>query len=148
MATTPVSQAGLQGLRDALARADEAASTLQRALPALEEERAMLAYGLSARAAVALSIGDTQAALEDSARALAIVEELGGIEDGEGFVWWVRAEALGAAGDGEAAHARTRAVERLAARANVIADPALRARFLAEVPEHRATWAWRSLGDA
>ena len=66
-----------------------------------------------------------------------ILEELDGIEEGEGLVRLAEIEALLLAGDDRAASVARAAVERLDHLADRIADPDLRASFLDNVPEHR-----------
>jgi hypothetical protein len=73
----------------------------------------------------------------------------GGVVDREGLVRLAWCEALHASGDERGARAAIQEAEaRLRARADKIADPALRSSFLRHVPEHARTFAlaqaWRS----
>ncbi|HVY44628.1 MAG TPA: hypothetical protein VHB21_02065, partial [Minicystis sp.] len=82
-------------------------------------------------------------------RAMAIVDEIGAIDAGDGFVRLTHAEALYAAGDIERARARIEAAKaRLLERAERIGDAATRDAFLTRIPEHAATLArardWRA----
>jgi hypothetical protein len=105
--------------------------------------QAMLARQLLARGAAAEAL--------DAAGAARAALELAPVEEGEALVRLVHALALDAAGDRAAAAAALAAARaRLHARAALVADPALRASFLQEVPENARTLAlareW--LGDA
>jgi tetratricopeptide (TPR) repeat protein len=98
---------------------------------------AALAHGVAARAALAR--GAVDRAVEHARAAVTLRDELGGLEEDEGAVFLVLAQALEAAGDAEgAALAWTRgraAVEATAAR---IGDRHWRERFVSDVPAHRA----------
>jgi tetratricopeptide (TPR) repeat protein len=95
----------------ALDRGAEAVGQLERAIPTLDGVPGYLAIGLAVRASLSMSEGDTAAALDGSARALGILDELGAMQEGEGLVYLGRLDALRAAGALDEARA-------LAARAN------------------------------
>ncbi len=97
------------------------------------------ATALGALAAARLGRGDPSGALEAAKEGMAILEELGALEEGEEKLRFVHAAALratGAAADADAALARAR--ERLRERAARIADPTWRTSFLENVPENVA----------
>ena len=102
-------------------------------------EQSLEALALSLRGATRLARGDHAAAVELSARALALRDELGSIEEDEAELFLGHARALEAAGrpdDARAALARARArIDEVAAR---ITDPDLRRRFHEDIPAHRA----------
>ncbi len=90
--------------------------------------RVLLAQGLPARA------------LGLATEGLVLLEQLGGIDDGDALIRLTHAEALAAAGEDDAARAAiAHAQARLEERAARIADPAWRAGFLERVPEHAQT---------
>jgi tetratricopeptide (TPR) repeat protein len=97
----------------------------------------------AALATLALALVERKAAREALAtarEALALLESLGGLEEGEERVWLAMAESLHAIGDRDGARrviADARA--RLYARADKLRDPSWRASFLQGVPENAAT---------
>jgi predicted ATPase len=96
----------------------------------------VIAYALAARAR--LLRGDAPLALEHSTRAMALRDQLGGIEEDEGEVFLVHVDALAACGRTRAAdEVRDRARTRLTELASRINDPVWRRRFLEDVPAHR-----------
>jgi len=96
----------------------------------------VLARVLEARAALALS--DPTGAEAAIAAALAIRDELGGLEEDEGELHAVQAQVLEALGrSAEAAAARERGARWLGATARRIADPVWRERFVRDVAAHR-----------
>src|SRR5262249_28237721 len=79
---------------------------------------------------------EAREAAEEAARLL----EQGGVEESEALIRLVLAEAIHATGDIEAAHVALAAGKRrLLDRAAKIEDPAVRRRFLENVPEHART---------
>jgi tetratricopeptide (TPR) repeat protein len=79
-------------------------------------------------------------ALEVAEHGVAMLERLGGIDDGEAIILLTHAEALTAVGDdAAAAEALRRARGRLLERATRIRDDRLRVSFLDNVPENRRT---------
>jgi tetratricopeptide (TPR) repeat protein len=89
---------------------------------------------------VLLAKGELDQALEVSERANALLEELGGLEEGEASVRLAYAETLYAKGLAIRATSTIEAArDRLFARASKIKDPTLRESFLKNVPEHART---------
>jgi tetratricopeptide (TPR) repeat protein len=89
-----------------------------------------------------LAGGRTAEAIGAARRAMTMLEELGGIDDGEALIRLAFAEALAAAGDLPAASAAIAAArERLLGRAARIGDERLRRSFLERVPENAETLA-------
>ncbi|HWN69652.1 MAG TPA: protein kinase [Haliangium sp.] len=96
------------------------------------------AHGIQARAL--LHLGLREEGLDASRQGMTILDELGGIESGEGILRLAHAEALHASGHhAEASAAIEEASARLLARAEKIADAAKRRSFLERVPEHART---------
>jgi hypothetical protein len=131
----------------------------RRALEVAEAEPVLplnRAESLAILAQVLLAQGRTPEALERAEAGLQLLESLGGIDDGEALIRLVHAEALHAAGQGDAARAALGAAAvRLRARAERIGSAALRQSFLERVPENARTLAlekaWAAsarLGDA
>jgi hypothetical protein len=93
------------------------------------------AYALSTLSRVLLARGNVEEAL--AAANEAMIDALGGIEEGESAVLLAHAEALFAHGEaGAAAMAIARARARLLTRAERIDDQARRASFLSRVPDN------------
>ena len=116
------------------------------------EARRAIAIGTSApsvRALAYATLADALLAAKDIAGAVAaareamrILDEIGGVDEGDTLLRLVYARALDASGDAASAHdvivdARTRLLERAAK----ITDPALRSSFLERVPENADTLA-------
>ena len=117
----------------ALAHAQRALD-LARSFPVFRAQ----AHGFQARALLRLLLVDE--ALDAARQGMKILDELGGIESGEGILRLAHAEALHASGHhGEARAAIEEASARLLARAEKIADLAKRRSFLERVPEHERT---------
>jgi hypothetical protein len=71
---------------------------------------------------------------------MALLEKLGGLEEGDGLIRLMDAETRLASGDREgAARAVAEASRRMRERAAKISDATLRASFLERVPEHART---------
>ena len=120
-------------LDEAIAVAEEAGgrarAAKQNVLAALADTQAALAW---------LAKGDAERALRASSAAMAVRDQLGGLEEGEGEVFLTHARALAAIGrTDEARTVREAGRARLAEIASRIGDIALRAQFLS-IPEHRA----------
>ncbi|MFO0763105.1 MAG: protein kinase [Byssovorax sp.] len=114
----------------------EAAVTIAASIPGVK------AYALGTLARVLLAEGRAEEARIPSNEATAIVDELGGLEEGEPIVRLCHVEVLRAAGEEAAAReALAKAKTRLLERAAKIRDPARRASLLANVPEHARTMA-------
>jgi tetratricopeptide (TPR) repeat protein len=109
------------------------------------------AHALAVLGRIELARGCPEAALGPSGKAVALLESLGGIEEGESLVRLVHAEALSALGQpAEAREAILSAYERLSERASKIKNPMWRAWFLEAVPENARTVAlaraWGAVG--
>src|SRR5262249_26248740 len=101
-----------------------------------------LAYALAALALVLLEADRPREALAEAERAMAILEGLSGIEEGDAMIRLTHARALHAAG--EEARARDAigdAKARVFARAERIGDSELRRAFLEDERENRRTLA-------
>jgi tetratricopeptide (TPR) repeat protein len=99
----------------------------------------LLVLALTVAGRVRLRDGRADEALQRSLRAMALRDELGGIEEDEAEVFLVHAQALAAAGRrAEAREVQARGRERLWTIAGRIGDLEWRARFLRDVPAHRA----------
>jgi tetratricopeptide (TPR) repeat protein len=93
-----------------------------------------LAYAL-------LKQGRIDEALDTVRAAHALLEALGAVEEGEGWIRLSVADTLRAAGDDGATEAVRRAKARLLERAEKIRDPEWRRMFLEHIPEHARTLA-------
>jgi tetratricopeptide (TPR) repeat protein len=128
-------------LCDLLQRAGKSAEAREHASRAEslsdEPNRALV---LALRARIALGEARIDDARRYAEEALALVERLGGIEDGESLVRLTHAEVLRAAGETEAARdSITLARARLLERAQRINNGELRERFLESIPENAGT---------
>ena len=93
---------------------------------------------LTLGAAAHLAASEATAALTSSTTAMALLTELGSLEEDEAEVYVIHARVLSASGrDDEAAVVRQRGRERIQQLADLITDEQLRARFLSDVPAHR-----------
>lgn len=106
------------------------------------------AYALATRARIRLANEEPERALADALEAMRMLEQLGGIEEGDALVRLAHAEALYATGDREGARAAIEGAKaRVIARAEKLGD-AIRARFLENVEENARTIAldaeWRT----
>jgi serine/threonine protein kinase/tetratricopeptide (TPR) repeat protein len=118
---------------------ESAEKEAQAAVELLTDQAPMLATSLAVLAEVRLARQNVAGALEAATRAQQLLEELGGVEEGESLIQLVYALALEATGaTDEAARALSRAHRRLMERAERISDPELRRGFLERVPEHAA----------
>ncbi len=98
------------------------------------------AHALATLADIWLLMGRARDAFQPAEEALRLLEDLGGIEDGEALVRLVHAVALGQLGHHTAARAAiAKARDRLLARADKIASPVWRTSFLTRVPENART---------
>lgn len=115
--------------------AAEARRRAERAVIALADVPPTRAYGLAvvAEAALALAAPDVEVARS----AVALADQLGGIDEGDAYVRWVLARSLIATG-ADAGPVIADALARLSAVAARIPDDAGRAAFWDGVPEHRA----------
>jgi hypothetical protein len=121
-------------------RADDVARAereLDAAAPGAESFAPMRAVIAALRARLLLVRGQPDDAARHAAEAFLLVEQLGGLDEGEELVRLTYVEALAAAGRAHEADAVLDAARvRFAAKAQRIRDPALRASFAARVPEH------------
>ena len=118
-----------------------AAPEARAAVELLGSSAPIRAYAMSTLAHALLASGLTGEALAVARETMALLEELGGIEEGEAQLRLVHAEALLASGDREAGRdALVAARDRLVARADKLTDPSRRATFLEAVPEHARTF--------
>jgi tetratricopeptide (TPR) repeat protein len=116
----------------ALGRPTEALATTDRAVAATGEIPPMRAYALAVAADAHLCAGDPGRALLAARTARALLDELGGIDEGEHFLRLAHARALAATGDRAGAIEAARiAVARIDALAAAIEDAPMRASFLA-----------------
>jgi tetratricopeptide (TPR) repeat protein len=100
------------------------------------------AHAMATLARVCLARGRVDEALMAAREAMAILDALHALDEGEPLVRLVHAEALHAAGDVEGARERIAAARDLVkARAARISDLGLRTSFLTRVPEHARTLA-------
>ncbi|WP_437682582.1 serine/threonine-protein kinase [Sorangium sp. So ce131] len=106
------------------------------------------APAVAVRARALLAQGDVAAALAAAQAAFGELTALGSLEEGESLVRLAYAEALAASGAGaEAAAALAEARASLLARAQRIADPRRRERFLTAVPENARLLAGATASD-
>jgi eukaryotic-like serine/threonine-protein kinase len=118
--------------------------------PATPPGLVALALATVAEARLSPESGQAAEALAAARRAMEILRELEGVEDGESLIRLVFADALAASGDQEGAKEAAReARERLLSRAGKVGDAELRASFLQNVPENARTLslAERLLGE-
>jgi hypothetical protein len=139
-------QTGLDVALKIVAREGKAAARAEREAAAAAElllvAPPLRASALAVQARAALRQNRPAEAADLARSALALLEELGAIEEGEALVRLVHAEALAALGDHAASkRAASEARDRLLARAARITDPAWRERFLTEVPDNAGTLA-------
>jgi tetratricopeptide (TPR) repeat protein len=119
-------------------RHDEAERSAARAEELSDEPNRALVLALRAR--IALATGRVDDARHLSDEAFALMERLGGVEDGESLVRLTQAEVLHAAGETVAARMAIRSArERVLERAARINDSELRDNFLGNVPENART---------
>jgi eukaryotic-like serine/threonine-protein kinase len=112
------------------------------ALSQLEKSPPLRVYAMATLAHIRLAQGAVGEALQMSTAAMADLDILGGIEEGESLVRLVHAKALYASGDFAGAAIALRASrDRLVARAERIADKRQRASFLHAIPENQETLA-------
>ena len=112
----------------------------RRAVDAGAAAPGVRAHALAMLGDILLELGRPADALVVSSEALAVLESLDGVEEGESLIRLVHALALGATGDLARAslHAR-QARQRLLDLAAKISEPAWRRSFLDNVPEHART---------
>jgi tetratricopeptide (TPR) repeat protein len=114
----------------------------RRAVALLAAYRPLLPVALAILCGVLLAQGRAPEALSCAREAYGVLEALGQVEEGESRVRLCLVEALDATGDRAGAReAVASARARLLARADKIASPAWRRRFLEDVPENARTLA-------
>ena len=117
----------------ALGRPEEALTRAIRAVAATVDLPPMRAYAMAAAAEARLALGAATAARDEATAAVALMDELGGIDEGEAYLLAVLARAHDACGDPEAAAATARrAIEKADRLAEAIEDPAVRRSLLAD----------------
>jgi tetratricopeptide (TPR) repeat protein len=132
---------GRARLAEVLAREGDLEGALAQALSAVSVRPMASAYRIELSAILAellLALGRHDEALASARRGVHLLESLGGAAPAEVRARLSHAEALEATGAGARAELAL-ARDRLMLRADRIADPALRRRFLEEVPENART---------
>lgn len=125
-------------MKDELGAKKEASS----ALSLLADLAAPRAAALTALARAELALGHVAPALDAAAESYQVLENLGGLEEGEAATRLVYAEALHAAGHFDRAQrAIATARDRLYQRGLRIAEPGWRSSFLEKIPDHARTLA-------
>jgi tetratricopeptide (TPR) repeat protein len=121
-------------------RIDEATEEAETACSLAKTTPPMHALALAMLARARLADGRPTEALAAAREACAILESLGGIDEGESLLLMTLAEALRANGDNAGAEASLReARQRLLARADLITNPQLRKSFLENVADNART---------
>jgi predicted ATPase len=119
---------------------DAAEAELRRAADMLEASKPLLAYALGVLSHARLARGDAVAALDTSTAAMALMAELGDVEEGEATIRLGHALALEKNGRVEEARMVVLdARDRLLERADKITDPELCASFLSRVRDNQRT---------
>jgi tetratricopeptide (TPR) repeat protein len=118
----------------------EAAQQAEEAVEVVATHPSVRAFALAALGQIWMQQGRAVDAMRAGEEAMRLLEDLGGIDEGEALVRLVHAEALGQAGFAQIARvAIVAARDRLLARADKITAPALRTSFLERVPENART---------
>jgi tetratricopeptide (TPR) repeat protein len=118
----------------------EAEEQAQEAIALSASHPPVNAHALATLADIWLLLGRARDAFQPAEEAVRMLEDLGGIEDGEALVRLVHAVALGQMGHHAAARlAIDKARDRLLSRADRIASPVWRTSFLTRVPENART---------
>jgi tetratricopeptide (TPR) repeat protein len=118
----------------------EAARQAEEAVEIVAMHPPVRACALAVLGQVWMLEGRAADALRAGEEAMRLLEDLGGIDEGEALVRLVHAAALGQAGFPQIARVAIAAArDRLLARAEKITSPALRASFLERVPENART---------
>jgi len=125
---------------DLAERFDEAREEARVAAETLVSVQPMLPFALALRARIELHARRFDEAARLAKEAYELMCTIGQVEEGEAFVRLVHAEALHAVGDRSGSRtAIAEARDKLLARAADIPEPALRASFLGNVPDHART---------
>ena len=138
---TGASRAELSRILAAAGDLLRAESEARAAAEALSNLKSAQAYALGVLAYVFLLSGKPAEAMTASERALAIIAEVGAIQDGDIMVRLAHAESLYALGSSDAEPALRDVRTRLLASASRITDVALRLAFLENIPENARTMA-------
>jgi hypothetical protein len=110
------------------------------AVERLEVAPAFRCHALATLSRVLLRRGQAAEAVAEATSALAILKEVGALEEGEGLVRLALVGALWAAGrDGEARQVLAEAVVEIERREAAIDDPEARQMFRERIPEHVET---------
>jgi tetratricopeptide (TPR) repeat protein len=121
-------------------RLEEALAAAEAALEIAPREPAVRASALGALARARLDLGQPRPALSAAREAVKLVQQIGGVEEGESGIRLAYAEALWAVGQKRRAKKAIEAArDRLLERAERITHPAWRASFLERVPENART---------
>ena len=127
---------------------DEAEAEARGALESLKAHPSTRCLVLGILAEVRLAQGEPGDALGATTTAMALLDALGGVEEGEAIARLAHARALAGVGRTEEfRQAIAIARDRIAARAAKIADPRLRASFLERIREHVQTFALAAEGS-
>ena len=119
---------------------EAAASEIRQAVARAVAASPQRAHALAYLAQIQLAGGHHAGALASAGEAVRMLQEMGGIDEGEALVWLVHAEALHATGAvAEAKDALARAAVRLRERAASISEPHWRECFLTRVAENART---------
>src|SRR5439155_14627361 len=119
---------------------EAAASEVRQAVARAAATSPARAHALAYLAQIQLAQGHAGSALASAAEAVRLLEEMGGMDEGESLVRLVHAEALHASGAvAEARAALDRAAVRLRERAGSISEPHWRDCFLTRVAENART---------
>jgi hypothetical protein len=122
---------------------DAARAEVLAALDLVDRTPLLECRALATLAPILRALGETEAALARAREAAAILNVLGGLDDGEATVRLALIEALATAGETRAAREAASATrDRLLERAAKITNFTYRASFLQNVPENAATIAW------
>jgi len=128
--------------KGALEAAEAAAQEAVDGAPERSPVRAMTLATLATVLLAKPTPGNVARAVAAGAEARELLHTIGGVDEGEGLIRLAHARSLAAAGHSEAAGVAAReAARRLHERAARITPAALRPGFLADVPEHAATFA-------
>ncbi|MBK8258062.1 MAG: protein kinase [Polyangiaceae bacterium] len=141
-------------LANILASAGELTTAEEQAQEAIALSSAhppVQAHALATLADIWLLLGRARDAFQPAEEALRLLEDLGGIEDGEALVRLVHAVALAQLGHHDQAKTSiAKARDRLLSRADKIASPIWRTSFLTRVPENARTLTlarqWKAVG--
>jgi eukaryotic-like serine/threonine-protein kinase len=122
----------------ALGQVDKAEEKILAALEILQDP--LRPQALATLTQIRIAQGRPADALAAAREAMALLEQLGGVEEGESQIRMVYAEALWTTGAHDQARAAIRkARERILGRAGLITDPQFRKSFLERIPDNERT---------